>query len=112
MPGLINAPAAMAKIEWADLAKFVLVITMGMTAITAKAGLLVDRMMQASDQGAQGGAPPRASPPQSAKFTPYFSRELEIIFGTLTAVTGLLALVDLEITPPESFPPLVFLGLS
>ena len=105
IPGLISAPAAMAKIEWPDLAKFALVISMGMTAITVKAGLLVDRMMRASEEGAEGGAPPRASLPQSTKFTPYFSRELEIIFGALTAVTGLLALVGHTL---ESYP----LGLS
>jgi putative effector of murein hydrolase LrgA (UPF0299 family) len=88
MPGLLNAPQAMSKIALSDFLKFVVVIALGMTAITVKAGLLGEYVMGIS----KAGAPPPAAH-SAAKFSPWFSAEAELIAGALTAATGLLAVV-------------------
>jgi len=93
MPGLLNAPAALSEIALVDILKFGLVISLGMTAITFKAGFLAEMIMKRS----KTPQPPRVAP-SNAKFTPWFSEQLELIFFFLTALTGVVALVRIPHT--------------
>jgi putative effector of murein hydrolase LrgA (UPF0299 family) len=97
MPGLLNAPAAMSDIASADFLKFVLIITLGVTAIAIKASFLAEFIIRAF----KIPVPPRA-PPSHATFTPWFSSQLESLFGALTAVTGVLALKLPWYVPPSA----------
>jgi putative effector of murein hydrolase len=95
LPGLLNAPAAMAEVALVDFLKFCLIVIMGMAIITIKASLLSEFIISSIGGSASAASPPSgAGAPLSApKFTPWFSQQLENVFGLLASVSGGAALV-------------------
>jgi len=104
LPGLLNAPAAMAEVALVDVLKFCLIVILGMAIITIKASLLSEFIIRSIGGSANSerrlalsAAPPpplSAGAPLSApKFAPWFSQQLENVFGLLAAVSGGAALV-------------------
>jgi len=87
-PGLICTPSATVGIGFVDFLRFTLVIGLGMTAVIFQTGMLTDYIMKIS----KAVAPP-AEAPKFSKFVPWFSDQIELIFGSVTLLSGLLAVV-------------------
>jgi len=87
-PGLICTPSATVGIGLVDFLKFTLVIGLGMTAVIFQTGTLTDYIMKISKSVA-----PLDVPPKFSKFVPWFSREIELVLGSVTLLSGLLAVV-------------------
>ena len=87
-PGLIRTPAAARGTNLVDFLKFTLIISLGLVSIIAQTGFVTQFVMKLSKT-----TPPASQPPSKSKFKPAFSADLEIIYGVLTAMTGVLALV-------------------
>jgi hypothetical protein len=83
LPGLLNAPAAMAEVALVDFLKFCLIVILGMAIITIKASLLSEFIIRSIGGSASTAPPPSgAGAPLSApKFTPWFSQQLEMSLG-------------------------------
>jgi putative effector of murein hydrolase len=88
IPGLISTPRAATGIRLLDVLKFASIVVIGMTAILFEVGHIVELVMKITKK-----TPPEPLPPKFGKFVPWFSEDVEIIFGALTGLTGLLAYV-------------------
>ena len=90
LPGLVVTPLAIVReqVRALDFLKFCLIIFSGMAAILAQTSFLVEFLMKITKAEI-----PRRLPPTKGKFEPFFSASLEIILGSLTAVTGVAALM-------------------